>query len=268
MKEIPILFSTLMVEAELELRKTNTRRTRGLEKINKNPESWSLLGLDIDNTVYELHKKAKFLPGLSACFFNKASNSTQFVKCPFGQKGDLLWVRETWCLPGLYDGGEKDYYFKAGFNPASLENKNASESWRPSIHMPKDAARIWLQVEEIRVERLHDISEEDILNEGILIPVSEKNTPCFILGVENSAFSFLPNGCLADGATPPTKKQILFAFWAELWCKINGRKSWDSNPWVWVVKFKVLSTTGKPQICYKTNEVCKYDCKGLCRESM
>lgn len=253
MKELPILFSTPMVQAILDLLKGMTRRTRGLEKINVDPSEWYL------QTLF-LHATGRFT--FAPRNPKKAIDFSDIieVKCPYGKAGDLLWVRES-----FIEFPADHFNFRTEPDPVF---EQAKTKWKPSIHMPKAAARIWLQVEEIRVERLHDISEEDMIGEGIRIPTSERNTPCFVLGHDNSAFSFLPDGCLADGATPPTQKQIRFAFWAELWCKINGRESWDSNPWVWVVKFKTLSTIGKPQMCYKTNEICKYDCKGLCRESM
>lgn len=256
MQEKPILFSTPMVQANLDGRKTNTRRTRGLEKINENPNDWQFEWGD-----YSCKLPFRFtqLSTVNEKTIADRSFHQEAVKCPHGQPGDVLWVRESFAEKLAF------YKYKADFKD---QDSVFNHSWKPSIHMPKAAARIWLQVEEIRVERLQDISEEDMIHEGILIPVSERNTPCFILGTANSAFSFLPDGCFADGATPPTKKQILFAYWAELWSKINGRESWDANPWVWVVKYKMLSTTGKPQMCYKTNEICKYDCKGLCRESM
>lgn len=201
MKETPILFSTPMVVSILDSLKNMTRRTKGLKEINKHPEAWTFLGLSIDNVVYELNKKSKFLSGISACFFNQATNVTQHIKCRYGQPGDLLWVRETWIdtfIPNTTPAG--GIYYLADYpNKGSLR-------WRPSIHMPKTAARIWLQVEEIRVERLHDISEEGAAREG-----------CY------------------------TRRRF-----EVIWEKINGKDSWKRNPWVWVVKFKVLSTTGKP----------------------
>lgn len=249
MTERPILFSTPMVQALLEGNKTMTRRI-----IDPQPESGKYPQSELDGFYW---KNKFYLPKYGRKDISLVDNSK------FGQPGDVLWVRETAriCNDGIYA-------FKADYPEEILKNQLNKGIWKPSIFMPKAAARIWLQVEEIRVERLQDISEEDMISEGVQIPTSERNTPCFVLGHDNSAFSFLPDGCLADGATPPTQKQIRFAFWAELWCKINGRESWDSNPWVWVVKFKTLSTIGKPQMCYKTNEICKYDCKGLCRESM
>jgi len=271
MTERPILFSTPMVQALLDGRKTMTRR---IEK--------------------EIEPESKFLPEfkfsgftfIEPDQFEKPDNEkiASVISCRYGQPGDVLWVREKFaCTLGKYEPETTYSYFADSFHWSFFpEDKSNGETscqwhdpdlakevkWKPSIHMPKAAARIWLQVEEIRVERLQDISEEDMISEGLLIPTFPNGHPAYALGNKNSAVSFLPEECFSAPGPPPTKKQILFAFWAELWCKINGRESWDANPWVWVVKFKTLSTTGKPQMCYKTNEVCKYDCKGLCRESM
>jgi len=204
MTERPILFSTPMVQAILDGRKTMTRRIIDPQpEVGEYPQS-KLNGYYWKNKFY-MHKCER--------------KDISFVdNSKFGQPGDALLVRET---ARICEDGK--FAFKADYSEEILNNKLNKGIWKPSIHMPKVASRIWLQVEEIRVERLHDISEEDMISEGVQIPTSERNTPCFVLGHDNSAFSFLPDGCLADGATPPTKKQILFAFWAELWCKINGR---------------------------------------------
>lgn len=233
MKEHPILFSTPMVQAELENRKTMTRRTRGLEKINENPDKYEYHGLLPDNPL--IHVFARLWKGNHV--------ETIHIKSPYGQPEDLLWVRESFANINHPD---LKYRFKADhLNPKSVV-------WSPSIHMPKSAARIWLQVKEIRVERLHDISTADIKSEGVRIPITKEGHIIFTLGSDNSAVEFLPDGYYADGADHDTMEQhehtLFFAFWAELWCKVNGRNSWDLNPWVWVVKFKVLSTTGKPQL--------------------
>lgn len=244
MKEYPILFSTEMVKAILEGRKMQTRR---IIKPQPPTTECKFIGANVEVSTGKIGycwsdgtsgNMQGFWPGLDKDLY-----------CPYGQPGDRLWVREKWRFEEAFDFDGDDfpaaYWFYAS-TPELVKCYDGEEysrddwKWRPSIHMPKTDARIWLEIEEVKVERVQDISEEDILNEGIQIPVSERNTPLFVLGTANSAFSFLPAGCLADGATPPTKKQILFAYWAELWCKINGRESWDSNPWVWVIKFKVL----------------------------
>jgi hypothetical protein len=96
-------------------------------------------------------------------------------------------------------------------------------TYKPSIHMPKAAARIWLQVEAVRVERLQDITSEEAKLEGAA-GWTERNHPGMVMG------------------DYPTPKQDFI----RLWQNINGQDSFHANPWVWVVSFKVLSTTGKP----------------------
>lgn len=184
MKEHPILFSTEMVKAILAGNKTQTRRIVKAEipvNITKIIES------DIDKQFHELWK---------------GGVSEYLIKCPYGQPGDLLWVRETWAQ---VKGSDK-IHFKADF-----KNPQNYKGWKPSIHLKKEAARIWLQIEEINVERLRDIKSHDAMCEGMI----ENGEP------------FVPR-------------------FYDLWIKINGQQSFDLNPWVWVIKFKVISKTGKP----------------------
>jgi hypothetical protein len=102
--------------------------------------------------------------------------------------------------------------------------------WKPSIHMPKDVCRIWLEVTNVRAERLHDITEEDARAEGIR--------------------EFTKDDKLCKYGLPDWNWQDMFRTakqsFMQLWCMINGFESWNENPWVWVIEFKVLSTTGKP----------------------
>ena len=242
--EHPILYNTEMVQAIIELRKKQTRRTNGLKTVNENPEQWEFMGLEIDATIKVFKNfvlfKEKLLPGLYAQFRKLKKEEFCYCQCPYGQPGDLLWVRET-----FIEFPVGDYNYKTDSDPVFIKAKT---KWSPSIHMPKVAARIWLQVEEVTVQRLQDIPTEDIAAEGLLIPVSENNKPLFMLGVKNSALDFMPDGCFADGMPAPTERQVRLAFFAELWSKTYGIESWHSNPWVWAVKFKVLSTTGKPYI--------------------
>jgi hypothetical protein len=200
MKEIPILFSTPMVQAILEGRKTQTRRLikdklqpvrvevisgRRLVK----PSGWPLMNVD------------EFTERL----------------CPYGKPGDQIWCRETW--RGI----------KQDFGPERIEYKatetiNLTDKWRPSIFMPKEAARIWLKVESVRVERLQDIPYPDIEKEGISLDQLKGCDPCL-----------------------PASIHLHHEF-KKLWERINGTDSWQANPWVWVVSFKVLSITGKPDL--------------------
>jgi hypothetical protein len=238
MKEKPILFSTPMVQAILEGRKTMTRRIVKTTQNGWNAQNMEFVKSENIAESFFINRTAspslkKELTGFHAFFKDNESDHKLGTMCKYGQPGDVLWVRETWCLPSLYDGFEKDFYFKAGFSPSDIKDKNASGLYKPSIHMPKAAARIWLQVEEIRVERLRDITEKDAIDEGM-------------------KFHNLFGEWGGVVAHPKVKNHFNWysnpvdAF-MNLWITINGQESYKANPWVWVVKFKVLSTTGKPQ---------------------
>ena len=236
MNEHPILFSRPMVQANLEDRKSMTRRTKGLDTVNESPDSYDFIKMEIDPTIviHKLGKPDRFkkLSGMFAIFEHKKNESSHFIKCQYGQPGDLLWVRESFAKGCLMD---EDDYFKfddeGNYIPVTFYKADGPVRWfdgntfhddakyRPSIHMPKTDARIWLQVEEIRVERLNEISEEDAIAEGVET-----------LG-------------LYPGYNVSSRGKF-----EGLWNLINGDESWDANPWVWVVKYKVLSKTGKPEI--------------------
>ena len=201
MREIPILFSTAMVQAILAGRKSITRRMQGLEKINEKPNNYAYKGIHPDNP--SVHIFARLFLGVWV--------ETIYIKCPYGQHGDVLWVRESFYEP-LFEGLNGKYYYKADLVPAGWDFK-----WKPSIHMPKEAARIWLKVVNVRVERLHEITEQDAIAEGVET-----------LG-------------LYPGYSVSSRGKF-----EGLWNHINGTESWDANPWVWVVEFEVLSTTGRP----------------------
>lgn len=220
MKERPILFSTPMVQAILAGRKTQTRRVVKA----RSPEDFAL-----------------FINMEAGC--NVEKNSSELARCrsPYGNPGDVLWVRETWCWEGDTSHQDLDpvgfFWFKADF-----KDDDGPSGWRPSIHMPKRYARIWLQIEDVRVERLWDITEEDAIAEGILWHKWD--------------IDYLPRykDYLADafGYGHPEHDYptvgIAKTSFSTLWRSINGSESWAENPWVWVVKFKVLSTTGKPNL--------------------
>lgn len=197
MKERPILFSAPMVRAVLAGTKTQTRRI-----MRPQPEvgPGGLVGL---------HDKALEFWAL------ESGESSWFVqgRSPFGAPGDRLWVRESFRMSA--SGGEVHY-------PASLSDYDRAEKgpWKPSIHMPRAASRIDLEVTGIRVERLQDITEEDAQAEGAV------------------AFPLDPEGdCWTDG-----KRRTAFE---HLWGEINGWDSWASNPWVWVVSFKRINAAAE-----------------------
>lgn len=203
MKLRPILFSTAMVQAILEGRKTQTRRVVKPQPMkdsaapHKDGNQWLHMG-----SVY---------------------------KCPYGQPGDILWVRETWALPQDLDGNDIGYQYKTEYGDGS-EDWN----WKPSIHMPFAAARIFLRIKSVRVERLQGITEEDAIDEG----------------VETKLYGSHPYFCTLDYTRRPKKQG---GFWPgfcadtgdqfrksfhTLWQSINGAESWNANPWVWVVEFE------------------------------
>lgn len=225
MKEHPILFSTPMVQAILEGRKTQTRRI--MKRIPRLSDSIEWAG-------NYLKEKEDFRHSL----------------CPYGQPGDLLWVRETWCVTQPFDPETYHFGYKCGIQPYS--NKPASEKynylspdkWKPSIHMPKAADRIWLEIEEVKVERLQDITEEDAKAEGVKLHKEGRHYLDYIAEDSNTT-QFIYRLL--------TAKQSF----KSLWELVNERNKsfierhgicWIDNPWVWVIKFKVISTTGKPDI--------------------
>ena len=195
MKETGMLFTSPMVRAILEGRKTQTRR---IAKPVRHP--------DLGN-VYS--PGALVLEHEPQHVINRA--------CPYGQPGDRIYVRETF--------SQHPEWGQLAFRADGEEFEDADgwlwePKWMPSIHMPKDIARIWLEVTGVRVERLEDISEADALAEG-------------------ARFELASIDSVRIGATA----SFLSGF-RNIWESTGG--DWDANPWVWAIDFKVLSTTGRP----------------------
>ena len=108
------------------------------------------------------------------------------------------------------------------------------EKWRPSIHMPRWASRITLEITDVRVHRLQDTTTDDIVAEGVRIPVcQDSGNPLIDISTPNGPGAFLPaHELFLD------PDALLRAHWAALWCAINGRASWDGNPWIWALTFR------------------------------
>lgn len=209
-KERPILFSTEMVQAIIKSQKSETRR------IVKN----------IPRLSDKIESTGKYL---------KESVTFRKSFCPYGKAGDILWVREAWTKVKL-DSGAEIYEYR------SLDLEGSGLKYKPSIHMPKAAARIWLEVTDVQVERLHEITTDGVMDEGVRVPVND-GRPVYVLGEKNGAINFVPKD---KDPKDWTRDEIFKAFYAELWSRINGIESWYENPWVWVIRFKVLSLTGRP----------------------
>jgi hypothetical protein len=214
-KERPILFSGAMVKAIMSGRKTQTRRVIKPQPVNA-----------IFHNGNWIEAKCEL------------SNKDRVLKCPYGLINDRLWVRETWRIwegasfsetgepydPDVIVGslsGIDIEYLKS--RPIEYMADSQDEGpWRPSIFMPRWVSRISLEIVDIRVERVQDISEEDAKHEGVRgIPKWE---------------SFTGLKCESMGFYPYERRRAAFGL---LWDSINGKKyPWESNPWVWVIEFK------------------------------
>jgi len=182
-KERGILFSAPMVRALLAGTKTQTRRV-------VKPQPITCVGW-AGGAYIERRPATMFRP--AECW----SILDAKMLCPYGQPGDRLWVRETHAYVA---------HSKLGFDVGSViyradDNAGWDGRWTPAIHMPRDASRITLEVTEVRVERLQDISHADAMAEGMPL----------------------------DDAVHDYSK---------LWDRINGPGGWDANPWIWAVSFR------------------------------
>jgi hypothetical protein len=200
MKQRPILFSSEMVQAILDGRKTQTRRLLKLQP-KKNLE---FLGWKLTEYIQVA--------------FGRGAKIESLHKFPFGEVGDVLWVRETYLNFNSIDE-TPNYTYKAD-HPNFNINFASGEKWKPSIHMPKRASRIWLKITNVKVQRLQDISAEDAIKEGI------KKHNHRRLGEMWYDYIYL-GGC-----------QDPITSFASLWCSINGLDSWYKNPWIWVIEFE------------------------------
>ncbi|RLZ06841.1 hypothetical protein EAH57_15030 [Acinetobacter sp. 2JN-4] len=218
MKERPILFSTEMVKAILEGCKTQTRRI-----MRRQPDAVEYFKCGEEttdtNAKYAILRCYNNPNGFKKCASGWSADAR--YKTPFHEfnVGDQLWVRETWQIigdPATLPCQLHNLIYRADY-PNCVDKRydtipDISEvKFKPSIHMPRWASRIQLEITNIRVERLNDISESDCLKEGVGSPI------------------------LRDCKKPK---------FMQLWESINGGGSWSRNPWVWVVEFKIIQGGG------------------------
>ncbi|NUS38297.1 MAG: hypothetical protein HOQ02_04640 [Lysobacter sp.] len=211
MRERPILFSAPMVRALLDGRKTQTRRVvtelRGFGRTTEFGRS--------DTPGYDWHFRDK-----RACWNDVDDARLRQQFCPYGVAGDRLWVRETYFGNHFQHPnepeGERELHYRADGLP-DFEGEESLIRWRPSIHMPRWACRLVLEVTNVRVERLHALSEDDALAEGC----SGAMAPTWY----------------ADRYGSLCGAQARYAF-AALWASLNGEASWHANPCVWVIGFR------------------------------
>lgn len=202
MRELPILFNTEMVRAILDDRKTCTRRVIKYDKAD-----------DVLNSPAR-----KENPDIPDKQFIK-----YLVKMPY-EVGDILYVRETWHKYTKRVGNGESCHLAEfyGYKASIANSEDANEPWKPSIHMPKEAARIWLKVTDVRVERLQDITEIQAQAEGC-----------------NSGL--LTGPCNARGQ------------FENLWNRTIKKSDidtygWKANPWVWVIEFERCEKPGKENL--------------------
>lgn len=219
----PILFSGPMIRGILEGRKTQTRRVvKPKDLIVRDHNGKRLAEID--------------------CELLTEQQGVAHSQCPSGKPGDLLWVRET-TEAYEYESGVYSRYVADGvpvlysacddpmYN-GSLAHWNYFRDSRPSIHMPGWASRLTLEITNVRVERLQDISEADAIAEGAMVEDYE----CQLGEGYTSALCYhhgQPEN--EEGAWFDTAKESF----RDLWQSINGGDSWAQNPWVWMVEFKV-----------------------------
>lgn len=261
MKEIPILFSSPMVRGIRSGRKTQTRRILkpGRRQEWLEPDFLQTCGVKI------AWADGRF----GVQLLHPAGGPATWIACPYGAPGCRLWVRETWQVAretldwetgGEYDvfaweddlygpakaylngnarGGTSARVFYAAdgedvnpshfYDPIGLNGEVLREreiTWRPSIHMPRWACRITLDVIKVSVERLQDITEADAIAEGIIEYEADREE-------DGDPAEFAWDEELGRGEVFPTA----VAAYRDLWERLNGRESWEANPWVWVIEF-------------------------------
>lgn len=210
MVDRPILFSGPMVRAILEGRKTQTRRVIQAPR---------------------LHVTSAIMLGLMAIFRNQHTGMRQDIKGPCGV-GDRLWVREAWCLGPGYNGTRiKDAPRHARvWYAADYPKSGYSDDYRgpgrghPSIHMPRWASRLTLIVEDVRVQRVQEITYDDIVAEGAKDPFSQETAA-------------IPGPAAYDA----WEEKAQYAF-MDLWDSLNAKRGygWDENPWVVAITFRTI----------------------------
>lgn len=225
----PILFNTEMVRANLDGRKTCTRR---LVKPQPDEKHTYPLGFVTDST----EKKEVGCFGFG---IDEYGGSIKYVKPPY-QPEDILYVRETW------NKGLERYMYRADYSDTEKFYQGGKEiemKWYPSIHMPKEAARIWLKCTDVRVERLQEITESGAKAEGIRGYTKDGNlykyavTDDWWIDYHNKHKEIVTGTWWQD--MPRTAKDAFSYLWNNTIKKSDlDRYGWNANPYVWVIEFE------------------------------
>lgn len=192
MNERPILMSGPMVRATLERRKWQTRRV--------------IVPQRTDDSGWLYHDRGRKVYAVRAGMTGMAMQAF-LEQCPYGEPGACLWVRETW-----FKNAAGEILYRADYGPESYEG--GAKGWKPSIHMPRRASRLTLEITAVRVERLQDISLDDMRAEGVR----------------------------PDREASLLWRESLKANFVTLWDSLNAKRGygWEANPWVWAIAYQPL----------------------------
>lgn len=221
MKERGMIFNAEMVRALLDGRKMQTRRPVKFPVLDKN------LGCE--------------LAGNELAGELSAGN---YLNSAFGKPGDRIWVREAFRVHSratdvatlVYKASERNSWTEQTHRvPVAVCNKPATpEKWTPSLHMPRWASRILLEITDVRVERLNAISEEDAQREGVHTEVWDQTVVARNYAARDEFFQFWSE----DMPHYVEMNQLYRSSFRSLWESIYGSENWLANPWVWVIEFK------------------------------
>ncbi|QKY11641.1 hypothetical protein [Janthinobacterium lividum] len=235
MRDHPIIFTGPMVRALLDGSKTQTRRVVKLQRLAGSHFEGGAAGVEFDG--FRVPRDCGLAPArFSAEVVGGGAYLSEEVHCPYGQPGDRIWVRETfgYVSPDEHQRphSECNIEYRADLEPDCTDRPcswpvgecagdPARPRWRPSIHMPRAASRILLEIVSVRVERLQDISDADIVAEGIDMDA---------LAEAQDRYDAIAKNGNASG------RLTLRTAWRDLWESTGG--DWHSNPWLWVIEFK------------------------------
>jgi hypothetical protein len=245
MHDKPILFSTPMVQKIQKNEKSVTRRLTGLNEINKDPDNW-------------IFEEIGMLGGdLYAKFHHKESGKIKRIKAPY-IPGDLIYVQETWQISALSSNCNMTIKYKADnserkiqFDPSRFDKFEKffyKNGWQSPYFMPKEAARFFQECKDIRIERLQDITDEDIVKEGVVpSPDDLDDALCNYCPLDKSSRGTqgTPNGyttCEGFSCSEAYESYIeenARDLFSDLWDSLNKDRGYgfDKNSWLWVIPF-------------------------------
>lgn len=215
----PILFNTPMVQAILQGRKTSTRRLMNRDVANA-------IELDTDGSIIGVYDQEN-------------GEMVDAIRCARYRIGDVLYVRETWCERMGNQSKQGKYIYRAHTEPQDEIHQFAlnQNRWRPSLHMPKEAARIFLRVTSVRAERLREITDAGCKAEGIVGWSKDGNLYKYAPADDEGDYP-----CWKWSESPRTPQEAMQRLWDSTIPKVKlPTCGWEADPWVWVYNFQRIS---------------------------